>query len=119
MKGFNVTAPFLSDAERKEAATGYDGPAADTGKLLGKWDPKEGRRFQLSPVFGALQHQVLYVRPPQHVVDERRKKGRHARRARAGNTARIQRANRSNKPSRGYTFRRGNVLPVIAFLAGA
>lgn len=95
-KSYKISAPYLTDAERKEVATGYTGPAADTSKLLGKFEAGGERKFQLDPMFAGLQHLNLYVRPPAKVVAERRKKGRHARRARAGNTRAIARQARLN-----------------------
>ncbi|MCV7358518.1 hypothetical protein [Mycolicibacterium fluoranthenivorans] len=83
MKSIRVQGPFLSDAERKAAATGYTGPAADTSKLLGKWEPAEGRKFRPSPIFAALQGKHIYagtVDPA--VVAHRRKRNKAARRSR-------------------------------------
>lgn len=83
MKGIRISAPFLSDEERKEAATGYTGPAADTGKLLGKFTPGGPRRIGVDPMFAALQMKHIYggtVDPV--VVAHRRKRNKAARRSR-------------------------------------
>lgn len=92
MKSYKISAPHLSDAERKAAATGYTGPAADTSKLLGKWDPSEGRTFKPSPIFAALQMKHIYagtVDPA--VVAHRRKRNKAARKSRRINRLAAQR----------------------------
>jgi hypothetical protein len=92
VKSYKISAPHLSDEERREAATGYDGPAADTSKLLGKWDPSLGRRIEVSPIFTALQGKHIYggtVDPA--VVAHRRKRNKVARRSRRINRLAAQR----------------------------
>lgn len=83
MKSFKISAPHLSDEERREAATGYTGPAADTGKLLGKWTPGGARKVGVDPMFAALQMKHIYggtVDPA--VVALRRKRNKAALRSR-------------------------------------
>lgn len=83
MKSFRISAPHLSDEERREAATGYTGPAADTGKLLGGWTPGGERKIKVDPMFAALQLKHIYggtVDPA--VVAHRRKRNKAARRSR-------------------------------------
>lgn len=81
---FRVSAPYLSDEERHEVATGYDGPPADTEALLGTWTPGGPRRIKAAdPLLGGLQRHDLYggtVDPSTKT--ERRTRNKAARKAR-------------------------------------
>lgn len=82
MKSFRITAPFLSDEERKAAATGYDGPPANTDALLGTWDPST-RKIGIDPVFAGLQTKHVYAGTVDRAaVERRRKRNKAARQAR-------------------------------------
>lgn len=118
MKGWRISAPTLTDEERRISVSelgGLSGQIVDTSPLLGKYTGE--RRMRVDPMFAALQGLNLYVRPEPEVVAVRRAKGRHARRSRAGNTAAIARQARLNRSHRGR-FARGTELPVSAFLRG-
>lgn len=85
MKSFRITAPFLSDEERREAATGYDGPPADTSRLLGAWDPTQ-RKFTADPALAGLQAKHVYGGTTEPTVKaQRRKRNKAARRSRKAN----------------------------------
>ena len=88
MKSIRISAPYLTDDERKEAATGYTGPPADTDKLLGTWDPSEGRKFTPDPVLGALQMKPVFSGVDPAEVAHRRKRGKAAKAARRTNRKR-------------------------------
>ena len=82
MKSFRITAPHLTDEERKAAATGYDGPPANTEALLGKWDPHT-RKINIDPLFAGLQAKHIYGGTADHTtVQHRRKRNKAARQAR-------------------------------------
>lgn len=85
MKSYRITAPFLTDQERREAATGYDGPPADTAKLLGTWDPRQ-RKISVDPIFAGLQTKPMYGGTIDPAVKaQRRKRNKAARQARKAN----------------------------------
>lgn len=54
-KAFRITAPFLTDEERRAITHnpgGLSGQTVDTSKLLGPWKPREtGRRFPAASMF--------------------------------------------------------------------
>lgn len=81
MKSYRISAPYLTDEERREAATGYTGPAANTDQLLGKITRE--RKVKVDPILVALQGKHIYagtVDPA--VVADRRRKNKAARRSR-------------------------------------
>lgn len=92
MRSYRVSAPHLSDAERKAAAAGPAGAPADTSKLLGKFEQGGERTFKPSPMLAALQMKHVYagtVDPA--VVAHRRKRNKVARRSRRINRLAAQR----------------------------
>lgn len=83
MKSFRITAPFLTDEERKAAATGYDGPPADVSPLLGVWDPSQRKIPVADPMIAGLQGKPLYGgTADKQTVAERRRRNKAARQAR-------------------------------------
>lgn len=83
MKSFRITAPFLTDDERREAATGYDGPPADTTALLGVWDPASRKIPVADLMVAGLQAKPMYAGTTDPTVKSlRRKRNKAARQAR-------------------------------------
>ena len=87
---YRISAPFLTDEERREAATGYDGPPADTDALLGSWTPGGARRIKAAdPLLGRLQRHDLYGGTVDGAtVAERRSQNKAARKSRKINRKR-------------------------------
>lgn len=86
---FRITAPYLTDEERHKVATGYDGPPADTGALLGTWTPGGPRKIKVDPLLGGLQrHEVYGGTVDGTTVTERRARNKAARKARRVNRKR-------------------------------
>lgn len=78
----------------------------------------EPTSYERAILFG-LQFKPMYAGTIDPVtVAERRAKNRNARRARRGNTDALIRQARSNRPRRGFAFRRTE-LPVVKFLGAA
>lgn len=83
MKSFRITAPFLTDEERKAAATGYDGPPADTDALLGAWNPSQRKIPVADTMIAGLQAKPLYGGTvDRSVKTDRRRRNKAARQAR-------------------------------------
>lgn len=83
MKSFRITAPFLTDEERKAAATGYDGPPADTTALLGTWDPTSRKIPVADLMVAGLQAKPMYAgTTDKQTVSQRRRRNKAARQAR-------------------------------------
>jgi hypothetical protein len=89
-KSYRVIAPFLTDEERREAATGYDGPPVDTSALLGTWTPGGPRKIKAAdPMLGGLQRHDLYGGTVDRVTKaDRRSKNKAARKSRKANRKR-------------------------------
>lgn len=96
MPSYRVEAPYFQDQdefdEHVERMKTQPGPSPSA------WAIFQGLQSQ-AHIYGGTVDPVTFA--------ERRKRNRHARRARAGNTVAIARQARLNKPRRGRRFARG------------
>ncbi|MCV7065635.1 hypothetical protein H7H51_07735 [Mycolicibacterium farcinogenes] len=85
MKSYRITAPDLTDEERRQAAQagGLAGETVDISPLLGKWEPKTRKFEASSQAMVALQRlDHIYSGTDPAVIADRRRRNKAARRSR-------------------------------------